>query len=140
MEPNKIKPAAIGGAIAGVLSVIPVVGICCCLWTLGGGYLAAHLYNKETGGRGLTPGDGATLGAIAGGIGAAIYFVVTIPLTIILGPVQEAFLKQLGYDLPTGGMASGIVGAIIGGIVGAIIIAVLTTLGGLIGALVNKPK
>lgn len=139
MEPNKIKPAAIGGVAMGILSAIPILGICCCLWALGGGFLAAMLYNKEIGGRGLTPGDGATLGAIAGGIAAPIYLIVGIPLSLLFQGAQLAMFKSMGVDVPVESMGSGIVGAIGGALVGAIVIAILATLGGLLGSLVYKP-
>ena len=36
MNPSKVKPAVIGGAVAGLLSailgIVPVVNYCCCLW------------------------------------------------------------------------------------------------------------
>jgi hypothetical protein len=142
MEPNKIKPAAIGGVALGLLSAIPIVNfvnICCCAWALGGGFLAAFLYNKENGGRGITPGDGATLGAIAGGIAAPIYLVIGVPLGILMQGVQVAIFKSAGIDIPAEAMGTSILGAIAGGFVGAIVLAIFATLGGLIGSLVYKP-
>jgi len=139
MEPNKIKPAAIGGVAMGILSAIPILGICCCLWGLGGGFLAAMMYNKEIGGRGLTPGDGATLGALAGGIAAPVFLVLGIPLGLLFQGAQVAMLKSMGVPYDAGSVGSGIVGAIIGAIIQAIILAILGTLGGLIGSLVYKP-
>jgi hypothetical protein len=130
---ERTKAAVIGGAVAGVLSIIPVVNYCCCLWALGGGALAVYLYVKSGPPR-MTPGDGAMLGAIAGGVGAAIYLVISIPLSILIGAAmmqaQMEQMRQAGIDIPFGGMALMVVGAIMG----AIGIAVLTTLGGLIGA------
>ena len=136
MEPNKMKPAIIGGAVAGILSVIPLVSTCCCIWALGGGFLAAHLYNKEAGSRGLLPAEGATIVAMAGGVAAAIAFVITIPITLLLGPIQEEILRS--YGVPSSGGA-GIVGAITGAIIVAGLLAIFATIGGLLASLVYKP-
>ena len=51
MKPSKVKPAVLGGVVAGLLSailgIIPFVNYCCCLWSLLGGVLAVHLYNNR---------------------------------------------------------------------------------------------
>ena len=129
---ERTKAALIGGAIAGVLSIIPVVNYCCCLWAIGGGLLAVYLYIKNTR-TPMTPGDGAMLGAMAGGIGAVIYLIISIPLSILIGAAmmqaQMEQMRQAGIDIPFGGVALMIVGAIMG----AVGIAILATVGGLIG-------
>ena len=82
---DKIKPAIIGGAIVGILSVIPVVSavnVCCCAWALLGGIVATYMYVKGS----TVPasvGDGAMIGAIAGVIGAVLYVVLGIPIGLI---------------------------------------------------------
>ena len=46
-EPDRNQPALIGGLIAGLLSVLPVVqaaNMCCCLWAWVGGATTAKLY------------------------------------------------------------------------------------------------
>ena len=45
---NKMKPALLGGLIVGLLSAIPIVNYCCCIWGIGGGALAAYLYIKDS--------------------------------------------------------------------------------------------
>src|ERR1044072_3178474 len=67
---NKLKPALLGGLIVGLLSAIPVVNYCCCIWGIGGGGLASYLYIKSSPTK-ISTGDGAMLGGAAawGGVG-----------------------------------------------------------------------
>lgn len=94
---NKLKPALIGGAFIGVLSVIPFVSaanLCCCLWAILGGMLATYLYVKNS----STPAsaaDGAVLGVIAGALGAVIHFVIGIPIALAMGPTMRNLILSL---------------------------------------------
>jgi hypothetical protein len=130
---ERTKAAVIGGAVAGVLSALPILSNCCCLWAIGGGLLAVFLYTRNMP-TPMTPGDGATLGATAGGIGAAIYLLIAIPLNLIFGAAMMAAqmdqMRQAGVDVPFSGIALAIVGVIIA----AIGIVVCAVIGGLIGA------
>ena len=81
---NKLKPALIGGAVIGILSVIPLVSTCCCLWAILGGLLASYLYVKNSP-TPVTVGEGAIVGALAGVVGAIIAFVIGIPISLLLG-------------------------------------------------------
>ncbi len=107
---NKLKPAVIGGVVLGILSAIPFVNfvnICCCLWAILGGMLAAHLYVKNS----PTPasaGDGAIVGAIAGAVGAVISLIIGIPLSIVSGAAMRGALISLmeRADPRTGGNVS----------------------------------
>jgi hypothetical protein len=134
---DKTKAGLIGGVIAGILSAIPFVNYCCCIWAVGGGILAVYLFVKNTG-TPVTPGGGAAIGAVAGGIGAVIYLVISIPLNLIIGAAAMAAqmeqMEKAGVSIPFSGMALVLVGSIIG----AIIVFVLTLIGGLIGAPIFK--
>jgi hypothetical protein len=129
----RTKAALIGGALAGILSAIPIVNYCCCLWAIGGGILAVYLYVKGTNAT-VTPGDGATLGAVAGGIGAAIYLVISLPLNLLLGAaMMSAQMEQMaraGVELPFSGMALIFIGVLLG----AVGVFIFTLVGGLIGS------
>src|SRR2546423_3049528 len=129
----RTKAALIGGVVAGLLSAIPVVNYCCCLWAIGGGILAVYLYVKGTSAT-VTPGGGASLGAVAGGIGAAIYLVISLPLNLIIGAAavagQMEQMERAGVSIPLSGMALVIVFVIIG----AVCVFIFTLIGGLIGA------
>jgi hypothetical protein len=142
---NKVKPAVIGGVVLGLLSAIPFVNwvnICCCLWAIVGGLIASYLYVKNS----ATPanaGDGALVGAIAGGIGAAIYVVIGIPLAIVTGSamrdVMINFLTNIDprqADLIRTQMEAqgdSIASTIVQGLIGAVLLVVFAIIGGLIG-------
>ena len=125
---NKLKPALLGGLIVGILSAIPIINYCCCIWSIGGGLLAGFLYIKSS----QTPvsvGDGAMTGALAGVVGGILYLIIGLPIALLFG--AAAMTEQLtrsGVDLPVGGFVLMIISAIIG----AIFLAVLATLGGLL--------
>jgi hypothetical protein len=133
---NKLKPALLGGLIVGVLSAIPFINYCCCIWTLGGGALAAYLYIKSS----PTPvkmGDGAMVGGLAGVVGAIIYLILGLPIAIFFGmAAMEENLARSGVHLPF----SGVLLMIISGILGAIFLALLTTLGGVIGVAIFEKR
>ena len=142
---NKLKPAVIGGVVLGLLSAIPFVNwvnICCCAWAILGGLLASYLYVKNS----PTPtnaGDGAIVGAMAGGVGAVIFLVVGIPLAIVSGaamrdmlidlmaradPAQAAEIRrQMALQGET------VAGTIIQSLVSAVVLVVFAVIGGLIG-------
>jgi hypothetical protein len=126
---NKLKPALLGGLIAGILSVIPFVSTCCCLWSILGGALASFLYIKSSA-VAVTPGGGAGIGAMTGAVGALIYLIIGIPIALIFGTVQmeEAF-RRSGVEIPIGGIAL----ALLGMFVVAVMILIFSTLGGILG-------
>jgi hypothetical protein len=130
---SKTKAALIGGVVAGILSAIPVVNYCCCIWAIGGGVLAVYLFVKNTGSV-VTPGGGASLGAVTGGIAAVIYLIIALPLNLIIGTAAMAAqmeqMERAGVSIPLSGMALVIVFVIIG----AVCVFVFTLLGGVIGA------
>src|SRR5258708_17954072 len=81
----------------GVLSALPIVAagnICCCLWVVCGGAIAAYLLqqNQSTP---ITPGDGALVGLLAGLVGALVQFVVSIPVGILVAPFERAMLQRI---------------------------------------------
>lgn len=85
-KPNKFKAAILGGVVLGLLSSIPpisLVNICCCLWVLLGGVIAARTLIKRSPYLPVTTGEGATVGALAGVIGSLITLVISIPLAIM---------------------------------------------------------
>jgi hypothetical protein len=88
-RPDYLVPALIAGAVAGVLSGIPLVNCLCCLWIIGGAMLATHLLAKNTPGP-LTAGDGAIVGALTGIAAAVVDSVISLPLR----GVNEAFVRR----------------------------------------------
>jgi hypothetical protein len=126
---NKLKPALLGGLIAGILSVIPFVSTCCCLWASLGGLLASFLYIKNSPAP-VTPGGGAGIGAMAGAVGALIYLIIGLPITLIFGTAQmEDAIRRSGVEVPLGGIAL----ALLGILLVAVMILIFSTLGGTLG-------
>jgi len=125
---NKLKPALLGGLIVGILSAIPIINYCCCIWSIGGGLLAGFLYIKSS----PTPvsvGEGAIVGGLAGVVGGILYLVIGLPIALLFGmAAMQDQLSRSGVDLPV----SGFLLMVISGILGAVFLAVLATLGGLI--------
>src|SRR4051812_47311920 len=81
----------------GVLSALPIVAagnLCCCLWVVGGGLVAAYLLQHNQAAP-ITPGQGAAVGLIAGIIGAIVQFAVAIPVGILVAPMEQAMLGRL---------------------------------------------
>jgi hypothetical protein len=93
---EKMRAALIGGVTLGLLSAIPPISlanVCCCVWVLGGGALAAYQYVR----RSPTPvllGQGAELGALAGVVGTIVSHSIGIPLGLILGDTFNEFLVR----------------------------------------------
>ncbi len=141
---NKLKPAVIGGVVLGLLSAIPFVNwvnICCCAWAILGGLLASYLYVKNS----ATPanaGDGAIVGAMAGGVGAVIFLVVGIPLSIVSGAAMRgALIKFMASVDPRQAemfrqqmeaQGESVSGVIIQSLFGAVLLVIFAVIGGLI--------
>ena len=91
------QPALIGGLVLGILSALPIVyfgNLCCCLWILSGGAVAAYVLQSNTS-EPIAPADGALAGLLAGLAGAVIHFLVSIPIDILVGPWERQFGQRL---------------------------------------------
>lgn len=105
-KPEYLRPALIGGAIAGVLSGLPIVsaGNCfCCLWIIGGAALAVSLLAKNTAGV-LTSGDGAIVGALSGITAAVVDSLMAIPLRSFNMELARRVVDRVsdfGYEMPS---------------------------------------
>jgi len=125
---NKLKPALLGGLIVGILSALPFISTCCCIWAVGGGLVAGMLYIKSSP-IPVQTGDGAIVGALAGIVGAAIYLLIGLPIAFLRGTADvEAQLARSGVQLPF----TGTVPLLVGGLFGALCLIVLATGGGLL--------
>jgi hypothetical protein len=81
----------------GWLSALPIIyfgNVCCCLWVVSGGVVAAYLLqqNQPTA---ITPGDGALVGLLAGLAGALIHFLISIPIDLLMQPFERAMADRL---------------------------------------------
>jgi hypothetical protein len=125
---NKLKPALLGGLIVGILSALPFISTCCCIWGIGGGLVAGMLYIKSSPTQ-VLPGDGAIVGGLSGIVGAVIYLLLGLPIALLRGTADvEAQLTRSGVHLPF----TGTVLLLVGGLISAVCLLVLATGGGLL--------
>ncbi len=160
-KPSKIKPAIIGGVVLGLLSSIPIVSagnICCCLWVLLGGALAARMLIKDSPIYPVTTSDGAVVGVLAGAFGALVNLIIGVPLglamsvggnyavmeqltKVVNNPEFSEAIRQQMEMAQHQSMAQRLGGALVFWIIGALITIGFAALGGIIGvALFEKRK
>jgi hypothetical protein len=151
-----------GGVAMGVLSALPIISagnLCCCLWVVSGGVLAAYLFQQDRTAP-ITPADGALVGLLAGLVGALVQSLVSIPVDLVIGPFEQTIRQrvlEMGSLPPEvrdllerygrGGVTGGAMGAaiyiisrLIGLMAGLFIGGMFSTLGGLLGALIFKKQ
>jgi hypothetical protein len=90
----RTRPAIVGGLIAGVLSVLPIIQSCCCLWALAGGVVAAQMLIARSPAR-VTSNEVARVGLTAGMLAGFIYFVIGLPLTLATTPLSIRFIEWM---------------------------------------------
>jgi Family of unknown function (DUF5518) len=148
------QPALIGGLVMGVLSALPLVNalnLCCCLWVVSGGLVAAYLFQQNHS-MPMTAGDGALAGFLAGIAGAVILVIVSIPINMLVAPMERAVLQRvltmsgnmppemrqmlenLGQPRTDIGFLGQMIVRLIGFFFFLIVGSVFSTLGGLLGA------
>jgi hypothetical protein len=153
VNPSKTQPALLGGVVIGVLSALPVINLanCCCAWILFGGALAAYLMQQNHP-EPILIGDGAIVGLLAGVVGAIVWLVVSVPISIVMGPLQAQLATEAlsnSQNMPpelreflenfSGPPAIGI-GLLFGFFVTLVISTVFGMLGGLFGALMFRKQ
>jgi hypothetical protein len=151
-KPSKLQPAIAGGLVGGLLTAIPginFVNACCCLWIVLGGMIAARMLIKRSPVLPITSGEGATVGALAGLVGAMIYMVIGVPLGLLVQPIMFDFIRQFGEssgdpvaretirkmveEFQNQSVGQKLIGAIVYGIFYAVIIIAFSCVGGIIG-------
>jgi hypothetical protein len=149
---SKLQPALLGGVFIGVLSALPIISagnLCCCLWVVSGGVLAAYLLQQNQASA-LTTGDGAMVGLLAGLIGAVVGTLLAIPIMFAFGPIQAQFAARIldNPDVPAeirqilGNAVSGggfsVLWFVFTLFFSLIVYAIFGTLGGMLGATLFK--
>ena len=134
----------------GVLSALPLISagnFCCCLWVVSGGVVAAYVLQQNTPAP-ITVGDGALAGLLAGLMGAVIYLVLSIPITIVMAPIERAVMERVlenAGNVPVevrdylGTLGTGVKIAV-GFVVMLCVGSVFSTLGGLLGVAIFKKQ
>jgi hypothetical protein len=152
----KAQPALYAGIAIGVLSALPIINIgncVCCLWVVGGGAMAVYLMQQNHP-FAVNAADGALVGLMAGAIGGIIAAILSIPIMMAFGGVQQRLLERLAEnpDFPEqtrdmirtmgGNMARGgaVVVRLMIGLFSACIYAIFGMLGGLLGVALFKKK
>jgi hypothetical protein len=80
----KLQPALLGGLLIGVLSALPFVSMCCCLWVIAGGVLTTYLLQERLR-TPVTAGDATVAGLLAGIFGAILSTVLSQLLALARG-------------------------------------------------------
>ncbi len=159
-SPDYRQAALIGGLIMGALSALPIISagnLCCCLWVVSGGLVAAYVFQQNNAAP-MTAADGALAGLLAGLLGAVIYVVISIPLDIMMAPFERAMAERLldmSGNMPSemrdmlerfsgSGMATTFALRILRRLIGFAFMlcigAIFSTLGGLVGAAIFAKK
>ena len=135
----------------GVLSALPIVSagnLCCCLWVVSGGVVAAYILQQNQVAA-IGPGDGVLVGLLAGIVGAFVYLLLSIPITLLVAPMERRVLQRILEN--TGNMPPEFreyVGTYLGGgiriVIGFILMlfvgSIFSAVGGLLGAVIfRKP-
>ena len=149
MDSARLQPALLGGLLIGVLSALPLVSAgncCCCLWVVSGGVLAAYLRQQNLPVQ-ISAAEGAIVGLLAGVIGGLAATILSIPMEMALGPLQQQFMERIlsgNPDLPPEwrdmierGAASG-AGVALKLVFNLVTGVVFGLLGGLLGAAIFK--
>lgn len=150
MPPKMLQAAALGGLFTGILSALPVVNVanCCCLWVMGGGFLAAYLLQQDQPFR-ITVLDGLLVGLLAGAIGALVGTVVGIPINAMMAPFQQQIMRTVmqNSDIPPevremfdgmSGAPTLMLGAALGFMISLVINAIFAPIGGMLFVLFSK--
>lgn len=151
MGPARTQPALLGGLAIGVLSALPIISManCCCAWILFGGGLAAYLM-QQSHPEPIQIGDGAVAGLFAGVIGAFVWLIVSIPINLMMVPIQSAMSQRMlrnasGMAPELRGLLEGLSGApaIGAGLIFLFFVMLFVSslfgmLGGLFGALIFR--
>ena len=84
-----------------MLSALPLISggnLCCCLWIVSGGVVAAYVLQQNQTAP-IAAGDGALVGLLAGVAGAFVYLIVSIPINLLVAPLEQRILQRLAETM-----------------------------------------
>jgi hypothetical protein len=93
------QAALLGGLFIGILSALPLIKYCCCIWIIGGGIVAAYV-NQQNDPRPITAGRGALAGLYAGVTGSFVWLVATIGLNALFEPLRNQLSQAVLRSTP----------------------------------------
>ncbi len=137
MKPTT-KAVLIAGVGLGVLSGLPLVGMACCLWVVGGGFLSVVLYNNYSGEKADT-GKGAVLGLLSGLVGAFVSTAINAVfqlLAVAASTWMDTMSGAMGYDALAGAGVAMLIVALF--VISLLAYGLFGLLGGLLGAAILK--
>jgi len=91
---EKLQPALLGGILIGVLSALPFVGACCCLWVIAGGVLTTYLLQERITGP-VSAGEASIAGLLAGVVGAFVSTMVAQLVAFARGATMSDAVNSL---------------------------------------------
>ncbi|MPZ18200.1 MAG: hypothetical protein GEV06_09845 [Luteitalea sp.] len=147
---SKLQPALLAGLTIGILSGLPfvnMVNVCCCLWVVGGGVLAAYLLQQNQP-LPISYGDGALVGLLAGILGFLVSSLVGMFVSLLPPPIGGPFherLSEMMREMPPDAreiIEQVGVGAlsVFFAFIGFCVTAVMAAVGGLIGTAIFQSK
>jgi hypothetical protein len=146
---GRLAPALWGGVFIGVLSALPLVNLgncCCCLWVVLGGVLATYLRQQNFPFE-MTAAEGALVGLFAGLIGGLLGAVLSIPIEMMMAPIQREWIERIlssNPELPAemrdmvDTMAVGPAALVFRFVANIVLGAIFGMLGGLLGVAIFK--
>jgi uncharacterized membrane protein YedE/YeeE len=151
--PPKLQPALYGGLFIGVLSALPFVNVCCCLWMVSGGAIAVYLMQQNHA-YPITAADGALVGLLAGLVGAVVSGLLSIPINMAMGPLLQQMVqgwivnnpeipsetKSMVETMLARSSTPTVIGTILGIFMSMLVGSILALLGGLLGVALFKKK
>jgi hypothetical protein len=134
----------------GVLSALPLINLgnlCCCLWVVSGGVVAAYLLQQNQPAP-ITAADGALVGLLAGITGAVIHLIVSIPVSIMMAPLLRGAIERVlenAQNVPAelrefAGNIGGGIELLVGLMFMLCIGSIFSTLGGLLGVAIFRKQ
>jgi len=133
----------------GVLTALPIISagnLCCCLWVIGGGLVAAYMLQQGQPAP-ITQADGALVGLAAGVVGAFVYLLLSIPITFLVAPMErmmmQRFIDRMANMPPefrefATSYTAGVLGIALGFVFWLFVGAVFSTIGGLLGSAIFR--
>jgi hypothetical protein len=145
----RLQPAFFGGLFIGVMSALPFINAgncCCCLWVLAGGALAVYL-RQQSSPVPIDAAEGALVGLLAGLIGGVIGVLLSIPIQMMVGPLQQEWMSRImagNEDMPPEAremmerMMAGNAMRVVGAVLNIVTSVIFGMLGGLLGVAIFK--